>query len=95
MKLMENSVTIYDKTSVSHRLKIIAGQINGLAKMIDEDKYCIDIITQSSAIQRALQQLDKAVLENHIHHCVVDQMKSGEEDKAVEELVKIFSISRK
>ncbi len=83
------------KNSVNHRLKIISGQINGLAKMIEEDKYCVDIITQSTAIQRALQQLDKIILEEHINHCVVDQMQTGESDKAVEELVKIFSISRK
>ena len=85
----------YSKKSTAHRLKIIAGQIKGLAKMIEEDKYCVEVITQSLAIQRALKEIDKKVLESHIEGCVVDQMKSGEEKKAIEELVKIYSLSTK
>lgn len=85
----------YDRKSVSHKLKIISGQIAGLAKMIDEDKYCIDILTQSLSIQKALQKIDKKVLENHLNGCVVDQMKNGEESKAIDELVKIYSLQGK
>lgn len=80
---------------LSHRLKIIAGQVNGLAKMIEEDKYCVDILTQSLAIQKALQSVDTKILNNHISKCVVDQMKNGEEKKAIQELDKIYALSRK
>ncbi len=83
----------YNKKSTAHRLKIIAGQVNGLAKMLEEEKYCIDVLTQSLAIQKALREIDKLVLEGHLNGCVVDQMKTGEEKKAVEELIKIYSLS--
>ena len=86
---------IYEKKSTAHRLKIIAGQISGLAKMIEEEKYCIDILTQSLAIQKALKEVDRIVMEGHISSCVVDQMKSGEEKKSIEELVRIYSLSGK
>jgi CsoR family transcriptional regulator, copper-sensing transcriptional repressor len=85
----------YDKKSVSHRLKIIAGQIEGLAKMIDEGKYCVDVLTQSLATQKALEKIDEIILKNHLDGCVVDQMRNGEEDKAVEELLSIYSLARK
>lgn len=63
--------------------------------MLEDEKYCVDILTQSLAIQKALEQIDKLVLEGHLYGCVVDQMKTGEEKKAVEELVKIYSLSKK
>lgn len=85
----------YDRKSISHKLKIIAGQLDGLAKMIEEGKYCIDILSQSLSIQKALQRIDKQILEEHIQGCVVDQMKKGEEETAKEELVKIYSLYRK
>lgn len=85
----------YDRKSISHKLKIIAGQIEGLSKMIDEDKYCIDVLTQSLSIQRSLQKIDKQILEEHIRGCVVDQIVNGEVEKSTEELVKIYSLYRK
>ena len=85
----------YDRTSLPHKLKIIEGQIKGLAKMIDENQYCIDILTQSLSIQKSLQKIDTEVLKDHIKCCVVDQMKNGEEQKSIEELVKIYSLRKK
>lgn len=84
----------YDRKSVSHKLKIIAGQIDGLSRMIDEGKYCVDVLAQSLSVQRALQKIDKQILEEHIHGCVVEQMQSGEEKRATDELVKIYSLYR-
>jgi len=63
--------------------------------MIEEDKYCIDILNQSLAVQKALKEVDKKILENHLDTCVVDQMKNGEEAKARGELLKIFSLTNK
>ncbi len=85
----------YNRKSTSHKLKIIAGQLEGLSKMIADGKYCVDILTQSLSIQKSLQKIDKKILEEHLQGCVVDQMKSGKESKAVEELVKIYSLSKK
>jgi CsoR family transcriptional regulator, copper-sensing transcriptional repressor len=85
----------YNKKSTSHRLKIIAGQINALSKMIEEDKYCMDILTQSLAIQKALKEIDKMVLKNHINSCVIDQIRTGDEEKATEELLRYYTLSVK
>lgn len=85
----------YDRKSVSHKLKIISGQVDGLSKMIDQGQYCVDVLSQSLSIQKALQKIDKQILEEHISGCVVDQMKNGEEAQSVEELVKIYSLYRK
>lgn len=85
----------YDKASTVHRLKIIAGQVNGLARMIEEEKYCVDIFTQSLAVQKALKEINKIVLESHLNTCVIDQMKNGKERKAVKELINIYSLSNK
>ena len=87
--------TKINKKAISHRLKIIAGQVNGISKMIEEDKYCIDILTQSLAIEKVLKEEDKEILNGHLATCTIDQIKSGEEKKATEELVKIFSLNGK
>lgn len=59
------------------RLKRIEGQARGLQRMVEEDKYCIDILTQVSAMTRALQSLALGLLDDHIAHCVTDAVKQG------------------
>lgn len=75
---------------ILHRLKIANGHLNRVIKMIEEDKYCVDIIHQSQAVQSALKEIDSLVLENHLKGCVVDHIKKGEVNKTVEEIMKIF-----
>jgi len=60
------------KPDYAMRLRRIEGQVRGIAKMVDEDKYCIDILTQVSAINKALHAVSIGLLEDHIAHCVVD-----------------------
>lgn len=83
------------KLSVSNRLRRIEGQIRGLQKMVTEEQYCIDIITQSSAIRSALSAVEDLMLENHLSEHVIHQMKQGQEKKAVEEIISIFKKSKK
>ncbi|WP_026530233.1 metal-sensitive transcriptional regulator [Haematomicrobium sanguinis] len=61
-----------DKAAYERRLKRIEGQIRGIARMVDEDKYCIDILTQISAVNKALHAVSIGLLEDHINHCVID-----------------------
>jgi len=63
--------------------------------MIQEDKYCIDIITQSSAIRSSLKSVEDVLLESHLGSCVVDQIKSGKEKTAVSEILKVYKLKRK
>jgi DNA-binding FrmR family transcriptional regulator len=83
------------KTKAIRRLKIIEGQIRGLQKMVDEEKYCIDIITQASAIKEALTGIEDLILENHLSTHVVHQMMHGGEKKAVDEILKVYKLKRK
>jgi len=68
------------KSSVQKRLGRIEGQVRGLSKMVDEDRYCIDIVTQISAVRAALRRVEEEVLRDHVAHCVEHAITSG--DKA-------------
>ena len=68
------------KASVQKRLGRIEGQVRGLSKMVDEDRYCIDIVTQLSAVRAALRRVEEEVLRDHVAHCVEHAISSG--DKA-------------
>jgi len=83
------------KAKLGRRLKIIAGQIKGLQKMVGEDVYCIDIITQTSAVRHALSSVEDVMLENHLSTHVVEQMKSGKHKKATDEIVAVYRLSKK
>lgn len=83
------------KKRVSHRLKIIEGQVRGLHKKIDEEAYCVDIITQSSAIRHALGSIEDLVLENHLSTHVKEQMQSGKDKEATEEILAIYKLAKK
>lgn len=83
------------QTNVSHRLKRVEGQVRGLQKMVDEEKYCIDVITQSSAIRSALSAVEDIMLENHLSEHVIHQMKQGQEKKAISEIIKVFKKTKK
>ena len=69
------------------RLARIAGQVGGLQKMIDEDKYCIDILTQLNATTAALKAVGIGILDTHVRHCVREGIERGEGDAKIEELV--------
>lgn len=84
-----------DTIKLLRRLKIIEGQIRGLQEMIASEKYCIDVITQTSAVKQALSGVEDALMEEHLSTCVVTQIKKGQEKKAVEEIVKVYRLKRK
>ncbi|CAM2961641.1 metal-sensitive transcriptional regulator [Dermacoccus abyssi] len=74
---------ISDKDRYLARMRRIEGQARGIAKMIDDEKYCIDILTQVSALTRALQGVATGLLDDHLKHCVLDAAKLGDEDAAI------------
>jgi len=84
------------KKRATHRSKIIKGQFDGLQKMIDNEAYCMDILTQSLAIQKSLASLNKLILENHLRTHVTDMMvqEGGvHQDKAIEELLSLYELN--
>ena len=91
MKYMDEK----NKPKIIRRLKLIEGQIRGLQKMIESDTYCIDVITQTSAVKQGLSNVEDLLLENHLSGCVIDQLKSGQTHKAKEEILKVYKLKRK
>jgi DNA-binding FrmR family transcriptional regulator len=78
------------KKSVSARLKRIEGQVGGLQRMVDDDRYCVDVLTQISAIRAALHKVEGEILRDHVSHCVANAFAAGDvmdQRQKVEELV--------
>ncbi|KQV24529.1 MULTISPECIES: metal-sensitive transcriptional regulator [unclassified Microcella] len=77
-----------------HRARILQGQMRGIERMIEADEYCVDIITQSLAIQKSLRSLNKLLVENHLRTHVTDMFDAGgdEREKAVAELLAVFEL---
>jgi len=75
----------YSSTKDAHlaRLRRVEGQVRGIARMVEDDKYCIDILTQVSAASRALQSVALALLDDHMSHCVVEAARAGGEEQAI------------
>lgn len=84
-----------DKQKMIRRLKIIEGQVRGLQNLIDKNTYCIDVITQTSAIKQGLSNVEDMLMESHLGHCVVNQIKKGETGKATAEILKVYKLKRK
>jgi DNA-binding FrmR family transcriptional regulator len=63
--------------------------------MITEDKYCIDVITQTSAVKQSLSNIEDTLMEGHLGHCVVNQIKKGQTEKATGEILKVYRLKRK
>ena len=83
------------KKAALRRLRIIAGQVKGLERMVEQEKYCVDIITQSNAIKEALSGVENLVLENHLTTHIVHQIKSGQGKKATAEILKVYKLAQR
>lgn len=91
MKYMEDD----SKSKIIRRLKLIEGQIRGLQKMVENDTYCIDVITQTSAVKQGLSNVEDVLLENHLGGCILQQIQAGQTDKAKAEILKVYKLKRK
>jgi len=78
------------KSRTLHRIKIIQGHLQSIEKMLAGNTYCIDIVHQSRAVQKALKQLDLLIIEDHLKHCVVNQIRNGKEQKTTTELLRLY-----
>lgn len=83
------------KKRALHRVRILSGQLRGLEKMIENEEYCVDIITQSLAIQKSLGSLNKLLVENHLKTHVTDMFEHGgtQRDDAITELLKVYELA--
>jgi len=79
-----------EKEQLINRLKRIEGQVRGIQKMIENDRYCVDILVQISAINAALKKVSLNMLGRHTNHCVSDAIKNGNGQEAIAELMEVF-----
>ena len=83
------------KQDAIKRLSYIDGHLAGIRRMVEDDKYCVDILKQTFAVRRAIQKLEARLLEGHLHSCVIDGVKEGREDEVLGELLELYSLSDK
>ena len=80
-----------DKDKILTRLRRIAGQVRGIERMVEEDRYCIDVLTQVAAAKAALESVSVALLEDHMQHCVADAIKAGDGTEKVKEVTEAIA----
>ena len=80
------------KASVVKRLGRIEGQVRGLSKMVEDDRYCIDIVTQISAVRAALRRVEEEVLKDHVAHCVEHAIASGDKSDQREKIAELMAV---
>jgi DNA-binding FrmR family transcriptional regulator len=75
------------------RLSYIEGHVAGIRKMVEEDKYCIDILRQTHAVRKSLEKLEAVILEGHLRTCVPEGIKGDREDAVIQELIQLYTIA--
>ncbi|WGF87133.1 metal-sensitive transcriptional regulator [Marinivivus vitaminiproducens] len=83
------------KTGCVKRLNRIEGQVRGLARMIEDDRYCIDVVTQILAVRAALKRVEEEILEDHIGHCVEHAIASGDRDEQRQKVAELMDVLRR
>jgi CsoR family transcriptional regulator, copper-sensing transcriptional repressor len=84
-----------DNKKLLRRLKIIEGQVRGLQELVEKNTYCIDIITQTSAVKQALSSIEDELMESHLSTCLVPQVSKGKDKVAIDEILKVYRLKRK
>jgi DNA-binding FrmR family transcriptional regulator len=83
------------KTDVLKRLNFIDGHLAGIRRMVEQDKYCVDILKQTYAVRRAIEKMDSIMLGGHLHTCVVEGIRDGREDAVLAELSELYEMAGK
>ena len=81
------------KADALKRLSYIEGHLSGIRRMLEEDKYCVDVLKQTYAVRRAIEKMESILLEGHLQSCVVEGIKEGREDEVVGELTELYLLA--
>lgn len=81
-----------DKQDVLKRLNYIEGHLHGIRKMIEEDKYCVDVLRQTYAVRKSIEKLESLLLEKHLQCCVPEGIREGREEAVIEELTQLYNL---
>ncbi|HZP26613.1 MAG TPA: metal-sensitive transcriptional regulator [Dehalococcoidia bacterium] len=83
------------RADVLKRLNYVEGHLKGIRNMIEEDKYCPEILKQTYAVRRAIEKLEAIMLNGHLHHCVVEGIREGRDQQVVDELMELYELSNR
>ena len=81
------------KPEVLKRLAYIEGHLQGIRRMVEDDKYCVDVLKQTYAVRRAIEKLEALILDSHLHGCVVHGIREGREDAVLGELLELYQMA--
>ena len=77
------------------RLNYIEGHLGGIRRMIEEDTYCVDVLKQTYAVRRAIEKLERLLLDGHLHTCVVEGVRDGRDEQVIGELLELYALANK
>ncbi len=83
------------KTKVLKRLAFIEGHLQGIRRMVEGDKYCVDVLKQTFAVRRAIAKMERLMLDNHLHTCVLEGIQEGRDEQVVGELLDLYELANK
>jgi DNA-binding FrmR family transcriptional regulator len=83
------------KTDALKRLNYIQGHLEGVRRMVQEEKYCVDVLKQLFAVRRALEKLEAALLDGHLHTCVIEGIRDGRDEDVVQELLELYTLANR
>jgi DNA-binding FrmR family transcriptional regulator len=81
------------KEAVLKRLAFVDGHLQGVRRMVEADKYCVDVLKQTFAIRRAIEKIEALILDNHLHTCVIEGIKEGRDEQVVGELLDLYELA--
>lgn len=88
-------MAISAKDEALQRLNSVEGHLRGIRKMVEDDIYCVDVLKQTYAVQRAIEKFEQVILRGHLAHCVPDGIREGRDTEVLSELEQLFDLSRK
>jgi len=83
------------RADVMKRLNYIEGHLEGIRRMVENDKYCPDVLKQTFAVRRAIEKMEAIMLDGHLHHCVVEGIRDGREEQVIQELMDLYTQSNR
>ena len=83
------------KSDVLKRLNFIEGHLAGIRRMVEADKYCVDVLKQTYAVRRSIEKMEGLMLDGHLHTCVVDGIREGRDDQVLAELSELYEMASK
>lgn len=83
------------RTDVFKRLAFIEGHLQGVRRMVEDDKYCVDVLKQTFAVRRAIEKMEQIMLDGHLHTCVVEGIKEGRDAQVIDELLDLYALANK